>query len=204
MINSQHVWASLEEQLQTIRQLAIESKGQRSHEVCDAIKKINHFILRDAARILNSPKLRRFQRSADDAVQQFWTNMLAVGFWKYDPARAPLFAYAYRVLSRACRDGVRGPRGRLMYPLVCDCPDQSKPLKRLGIKESYDMPLYKAVRELPFNYRRAILLKYWFEVTTEEGAERCGVCIATYNTWVYQGRLGLRERLAGWDWPDAA
>jgi len=199
-----HPWKDLEPQLQKIRELSIQSEERRSREVSDAINSINHFIVRDAARILHSPKLRRFQRDADDTVQDFWAVMLAAGFRNYDRSQGPLFAYAYKALSRRCAHGTRGPRGKLPLPLTQDQADRSKRLKRLGIKEKWGMRLYTAVQELPFNYRRAVLLKHWFEKKAREAAERCDISVAKYNTWVFQGHEKLRKHFDGQNWSDVA
>jgi DNA-directed RNA polymerase specialized sigma24 family protein len=168
------------------------------------IKKVEPFVLAAAGRILSSPRLRFAGRDPHDVVQQWWFIMLKGGFRGYDPARGPLFPYGYKSLARVCRLGTRGPRGKHTFQLLPDYADESKPSPPSGLKEKLGMRLYVAVRQLPFNYRRAILLKYLFEKTSEEGAGRCGVTVAKYNTWVYQGRLRLRETFKGYRWPDAA
>jgi DNA-directed RNA polymerase specialized sigma24 family protein len=199
-----HPFKHLEPQLQRICELWLPEKKRGAEELRELIEKINPFVKLAASQILSSPRLRHFRRSADDAVQQWWMVMLKAGFKQYAPDRGPLFPYAYKTLSRICVDGTRGPRGKRVYPLVIDCADQRKPAPPSGIKEKGGMQWYVAVRELPFNYRRAILLKHWFEKSAAEGAARCGISVPLYHTWVFQGHERLRERFGGSDRPDAA
>jgi DNA-directed RNA polymerase specialized sigma24 family protein len=199
-----HPWKDLEEQLQKIRELAQDSEGSRSREIRKLIDEVNPFVTHAASRIVGSPRLRHFHIDAGDAVQQFWTVMLKAGFRNYKPVRGPLYAYAYVALSRLCANTTRGPRRKLPCPLIGDCADRSKPLKRLGIKEKWGMVLYRAVRKLPRKYRRAILLKYWFDKEAKAGAARCAISVAKYNTWVCQGHKKLQNRFDGQSWSHVA
>ena len=199
-----HPFKHLEPQLQGIRELWLAGEKRGSVELSELIEKVTPFIKLAAARILGSPRLRHFRRSADEAVQQFWVVMLTAGFKQYDPDRGPLFPYAYTTLSRICARGTKGPRGKLPLPLIYDQADRSKPLKRSGIKEELGMTLYIAVRELPFNYRRAILLKHWFEKEAKDGAARCAISVAKYNIWVFQGRKKLEKHFDGQKWSEVA
>jgi hypothetical protein len=49
---------------------------------------------------------------------------------------------------------------------------------------------------LPKHHRRAFLLRYLFELSSEDGAKRCGLrCTATYDTWTFEARKRLKHQV---------
>nr|WP_231921164.1 SigE family RNA polymerase sigma factor [Micromonospora auratinigra] len=56
--------------------------------------------------------------------------------------------------------------------------------------------LAAALRTLPANHRRAVVLYYLAELTVGEIAEECGVAPGTVKSWLHRARATLASRLA--------
>ena len=199
-----HPFKVLEPELQRICELWLAGEKRGSGELSELIEKVNPFVTHAASRILRSPRLRYASRDPDGSAQRFWIVMLTVGFRRYDRSRGPLFAYGYKILARTCQQDNRRERVRWTCPLLPNHKSSAKPAEKLASKREWDLRFRKAVRQLPRDLRRAFLLKYRFRVSSAIGAARCGICVATYNTRVFQARARLRDAMAGDNWLDAA
>jgi DNA-directed RNA polymerase specialized sigma24 family protein len=199
-----HPWKELENTLQAIRELVVAGEERRSCRLSDLLREAHPHVVAAASRILRSPRFRYADRDPDEITQRWWVIMVMVGFKKYDPARGPLFPYSYKILARVCQQDNRRGRVRRTYEIPPSYASRAKRSDALAGKREWNMRLYLAVRRLPKNPRRAFILKYWFDKSSVEGARRCRVCVATFNTWTHQARTLLRRGLDPDDWLDAA
>lgn len=153
---------------------------------------------------LFGPGLLRFARQslsqpadAEDAVQDCFLRA-----WRaadsYDPARAAVSTWLYRILLRLCidrnrRSGIRRFLGLEEAPEVLDdVPDTEADLaSRQELRRTQD-----AMRDLPDRQRQALLLRAVAGQTTNEIAATLGISPGAVEQLLVRARSGLRARLA--------
>ncbi len=152
---------------------------------------------------LFAPGLLRFARQslsqpadAEDAVQECFLRAWRAAA-SYDPARAAVSTWLYRILLRLCidrnrRTGLRRFLGLEAAPEpVDDTPDTETDLSaRQELRRTQE-----AMRHLPDRQRQALLLRAVAGQTTAEIAVTLGISPGAVEQLLVRARAGLRARL---------
>lgn len=156
---------------------------------------------------LFGPGLVRFARQslrqpadAEDAVQDCFLRAWRAAA-SYDPARAAVSTWLYRILLRLCidrnrRTGLRRFLGLEAAPeTMDDAPDTETELAaRQELRRTQE-----AMRQLPERQRQALLLRAVAGQTTAEIAATLGISPGAVEQLLVRARSGLRARLETMD-----
>ena len=63
---------------------------------------------------------------------------------------------------------------------------------------SWDTTVWDTVHSLPSDLKRAIILRYYEELSLKNTAEILGISVNTLNTRLRRARKFLQDRLEGW------
>ncbi len=100
-------------------------------------------------------------------------------------------AWVLRVAVNCCKDLKKSAWSRRRVSLEA-AADQV-----VHLPEAEDSPVLQAVQALPEKYRQAVYLRYYEEYEVEEIAELLGCKASHVSTWLYRGKLKLKETLGG-------
>lgn len=133
---------------------------------------------------------------AQEAFVKAWRHAAA-----YDPRRGPAAAWLLTITRNTAIDTVRYRRETPMDPEVLtrallDSRDQrAEPADQLAAADQ----VRGALRTLPTEQRRPVVLMTFYGLTAREIAERDGIPLGTVKTRVRRGLAVLRERLGASD-----
>ena len=100
-------------------------------------------------------------------------------------------AWVLRVAVNCCKDRKKSAWSRRRAALE-EAADRA-----VSLPDLEDSPVLRAVQALPEKYRQAVYLRYYEEYEVEEIASLLGCKASSVSTWLYRGKLKLREMLGG-------
>lgn len=109
-----------------------------------------------------------------------------------------LFAIAQKLAYQSLRK-----RRHVFLPLREDMPLEADPTDVALLKEERDRLLYRALNEIKPEYREALYLMYFEELSHEEIRRVTGKSAKQVYNLISRGRAALREKLKGMGFDDA-
>jgi RNA polymerase sigma-70 factor (ECF subfamily) len=162
-----------------------------SNDATDLFKDHSTAVFRYCVRRLGS------REEAEDAVQLTFLNAwrsLERGFVPNQP-RPWLFQIAANVCSSFLRSRLGGAKTELRDPVVLDDMAASE---RNGREELVGLP--EALRQLPMQQQRALLLRDWQGLSYREIAADLAVSVASVETLLFRGRNKVAATLTTTNW----
>jgi RNA polymerase sigma-70 factor (ECF subfamily) len=133
---------------------------------------------------------------AQEAFVKAWRHAAA-----YDVRRGAVATWLLTITRNTAIDAIRYRRETPMDPdlithtLLADPDERAGPADRVAATDQ----VRSALRELPDEQRRPLVLMTFYGLTTREIAERDGIPVGTVKTRVRRGLAVLRERLGARD-----
>lgn len=109
-----------------------------------------------------------------------------------------LFVIAQKLAYQSLRK-----RRRSFLPLREDMPDEAEPPDMALLKEERNRLLYRALNEIKPEYREALYLMYFEELSNKEIQRVTGKSAGQVYKLISRGRAALREKLKGMGFDDA-
>ena len=100
-------------------------------------------------------------------------------------------AWVLRVAVNCCKDLKKSAWSRRRASL------EEAAGTSVHLPEPEDSPVLQAVQALPEKYRQAVYLRYYEEYEVEEIASLLGCKASNVSTYLYRGKMKLREMLGG-------
>jgi len=159
-----------------------------------------HRVFSTAYRIMRDPE------DARDATQEIFLKVYR-SLRNWDPDRASLSTWLFRLASNHSIDCWRSRRRRLSAELLAECGEAASPRGSMGIaarsphreleaKEAAGM-VERCVDGLPALQRRFVILRYFQELSLEEIAVLEGRSIGTVKGLLHRATRSVRRRLTG-------
>jgi RNA polymerase sigma-70 factor (ECF subfamily) len=145
------------------------------------------FALRVAARLTRDPAAA--EDIAQEAFVRAWT---AIG--RFDPQRARLTTWLYRIVANLCHDHLRRARPEAM-PEGFDPADPAEGAEARIAAGQQARAMAAALAELPGRQREALALVYEEGLSGAEAAKALGVSAKAVERLLARGRQFLRTRL---------
>jgi RNA polymerase sigma-70 factor, ECF subfamily len=136
------------------------------------------------------------QAEAEDVLQEVFLQV-----WRrasdFDEARGRPFTWLVTLARSRAIDRLRslGSRDRTAQEAARDTPERLSDAAEDAVKSEQGEIVRDALRELPEEQRRTLLLAYFEGLTQSEIAERTGTPLGTVKTRMRSGMIKLRELL---------
>lgn len=183
---------SLDPALETDDELMLRAaRGERAAAACLMSRHLPK-MLSLARRMLAS----RGEAEAEDAVQDAFIKLWQfAGRWQ--PGRARLETWLYRVVLNQCYDRLRR---RATAPLedAAYTPDPGPDPAAGLLAAEQATAVRQALEALPERQKTALLLCHWQELSNIAAAEVMGVSVEAIESLLARGRRALKVSLEGW------
>ncbi len=129
-------------------------------------------------------------------------------FDRYDRSR-PFDRWLFRIIANLFVDRLRSKpkqtplsldvptEGDEGDPMFSEIPDEGSDPSRLLLRDIMDERLQSALNELPYQFRRTVLLTDLEGFSYDEAAEMLGCAVGTIRSRLHRARVMMRDNLAG-------
>ena len=203
-MTEKHVWNTLATGLEDIHDRCRAGEDLKSENISKRFDALHIYVVAAASSILDSPSLRHSSRDPVTVANRFRQRMEKTGFRNFDRAKGSLIGYVAAILRSLCREDSRKWGRRQTRQIPFGQSDRSWGPGERACKREWDREFREAVRRLPKDQRRALILKHFLGKSSIAGAPRCGLKSADeFRDLTHKACESLREQLNPSAWLNA-